>query len=76
MVGKKPSARKPMKSLAVGKLTSRQAKRVQGGGLPPPTNTLSSPLITDVGLPANGADSKDPNEMSIQFTNQWVKTKF
>jgi hypothetical protein len=75
MVAKKPKDRKPVKSLAAGKLTARQAKRVKGGSLPPATNTLSQGLISEVGFPAADAASKDAAKMSIEFTNQFVKTK-
>jgi hypothetical protein len=76
MSAKKSRSRKPVKSLAAKKLTSRQAKGVKGGGLPPPTNTVSSPLITDVGFPALDAGSKDPAKMAIKVTNQFVRPKF
>jgi len=76
MVAKKSRARKPVKSLAARKLTARQAKRVKGGGLPPAMNTVSQGLISEVGLPAADAASKDPTKMGIEFTNQFVKTKF
>jgi hypothetical protein len=72
MVAKKSRTRKPVKSLASRRLTSRQAKRVKGGGLPPPTNTVSSPLITEVGFPALDAGSKDPAKMSIKLTNEFI----
>lgn len=76
MVAKKSSGRKPVKSLTARKLTSSQAKRIKGGGLPPPTNTVSAPLITEIGFPAADAGSKDPAKITIHFTNELFKPKF
>jgi hypothetical protein len=76
MVAKKSRSRKSLKNLPTRRLTSKQTKKVRGGSLPSATNTLSSPLITEVGLPAADAASKDAAKMSTEFTNQFVKTKF
>ena len=76
MVARKSRNRKTVKSLRAKRLTSRQAKRVKGGGLPAATNTVSSPLINEVGFPALDAGSKDPAKMSVKVTNQFVNPKF
>jgi hypothetical protein len=75
MVAKRSKTRKPVKSLAPKRLTSRQVKRVKGGGLPPATETLS-PLIPQVGFPALDASSKDAAKMSIKETTVFVHPKF
>jgi hypothetical protein len=76
MGAKKSRARKPVKSLATRKLTSKQAKGVKGGGPPPPAAIVSEPLISGVGFPALDAASKDAAKMTIKYTNRFVNPKF
>ena len=77
MVAKKSRSRKAVKSLPTRRLTSKQAKRVKGGGVPPPTNTTSSSLISELGFPALDAGSKDAAKMTTSTdTNLYVRKLF
>jgi hypothetical protein len=56
------------RSLKPKRLTGRSAKRIRGGGFASIDSSLSSNLITGVGLPASDAAAKDSTSVSLHIT--------